>query len=66
MLNNPQGQDEGTADASFADALNEFEITSRVAGPGATARAVKGKGKGKRPLLSKCYRIERKKKEENP
>ena len=45
MLNNPQGQDEGTADASFADALNEFEITGRVAGPGATARAVKGKGK---------------------
>jgi small subunit ribosomal protein S1 len=43
MANDPQKQHEDTADISFADILNEFENTNRV------APAVKSKGKSKRP-----------------
>ena len=46
MPNNPRGQVEETADASFADILNEFESTTRAARQDAGAPA-KGKAKGK-------------------
>src|SRR5439155_16388788 len=47
MVNDPREQGEETADNSFADILNEFESTSRVARQGAAAPAAKGKGKRK-------------------
>src|SRR5213594_2702979 len=47
MVNDPREQREETADNSFADILNEFESTSRVAPQGAAAPAAKGKGKRK-------------------
>src|SRR5438876_1546485 len=47
MVNDPREQGEETADKSFADILNEFESTSRVARQSAAARAAKGKGKRK-------------------
>ena len=47
MVDDPREQGEETGDNSFADILNEFESTSRVARQSAAARAAKGKGKRK-------------------
>ncbi len=47
MVDDPRKQGEETADSSFADILNEFEDSSRVARQKAAAPAAKGKGKGK-------------------
>ena len=46
MVNNPEGQAEETADASFADILNQFETTQRSAPKQPSAKG-KGRGKGK-------------------
>src|SRR5437899_7555162 len=46
-VDDPRKQGEETADSSFADILNEFEDSSRVARQKAAAPAAKGKGKGK-------------------
>src|SRR6266705_2507421 len=47
MVDDPREQGEERAENSFADILNEFESTSRVARQSAAARAAKGKGKRK-------------------
>ena len=46
MVNNPREQGEQSADTSFADILNEFETTTRVARQ-VTAASAKRRGKGK-------------------
>ncbi len=47
MQNDPRRQSDEPADNSFADILNEFESTTRVAQPGVAASAGKRKGKTK-------------------
>src|SRR5262245_5714784 len=52
MQNDPQRQDDETADRSFADILNEFEKSSRSA---SDAKG-KGKGRGKRKAATPAHR----------
>jgi len=50
MPNDPQKQQDDTADVSFADILNEFESSNRPAPKAAASpRAGKGRGREKRP-----------------